>query len=131
MLLAMSRGIGIIAIVPFRVPVALLGYIEAIGFGWSTVWQTSGMISDIISGTVSADAEKYEVLAYLNANIERKLSRKYCSLEFWIAIFFFDFGRDTVRKARSGWHSSARSRQVLNILSPKSYPGRNDEDARD
>jgi hypothetical protein len=28
----------------------------------------------------------------------------------------FVLGRDTVRKARNGWHNSARSRQVLNMF---------------
>lgn len=108
-LLARSRDIGKTAIVPFKTPVALFGYCAAMGFGWST---------HVSAPNSTADAEKYDVPAYRSARIDRKLTRKYCSLEFCIAMVGdFDFGRETERKARSGWHSSTRSRQVLNIIS--------------
>jgi hypothetical protein len=82
MLLACSNVIGMIATVPFKVPVALFGYNEAIGFGESCVWHVPGTTLETISGKVAADAEKYEVLAYRSASIDKKLSRKYCSREF-------------------------------------------------
>jgi hypothetical protein len=109
MLLAKSSDIGMIATVPFRVPVALLGYSEAIGFGWSCVWHTSNTAS-----LGNADT-KYDELAYRIAKIDKKLKTKYCNLESRIRVF----GRDMVTKTIIGWHKSARSRQVLNML-PKS-----------
>jgi hypothetical protein len=68
MLLASSSVMGIIATVPFRVPVALFGYSEAIGFGRSCVWHTPA--------TTSLGMEKYDVLAYRIARIETKLKKK-------------------------------------------------------
>jgi hypothetical protein len=90
--------------VPFRVPVALLGYSDAIGFGWSFVWQTST--------STSFGWAKYVELAYRIASIDKKLKRKYCNLGFRACIF----GRDIVKKANTGWQASARSQTVLNIL---------------
>lgn len=40
---ANSREMGITAIVPFSVPVALLGYVEAIGFGELCDWHNSAL----------------------------------------------------------------------------------------
>lgn len=107
MLRASSREIGTTAIVPFKVPVALFGYKGAMGFGWSCVWQT--FISDIACVGLGV----YVELAYRSASMDKKLTKKYCNLELWACIF----GRDTVRNATTGWHSRARSRQVLNIFS--------------
>jgi hypothetical protein len=92
MLLAKSNDIGMIATVPFRVPVALLGYKEAIGFDWSCVWHTSNTTS------LGSWAEKYDELAYRSARIDKKLKTKYCSLESRIRVF----GRDMVAKTITG-----------------------------
>ena len=101
---ARSSEMGMTATVPFKTPVALLGYSAAIGFGWSYVWHTSGM--------TSIGWEKYDELAYRSASTDKKLTRKYCSFESCVCIF----DRDIVRNATTGWHKSARSRQVLNIF---------------
>jgi hypothetical protein len=69
MLLASSSVMGMIATVPFRVPVALFGYSEAMGLGKSCVWHTPATTS--LGGS-----EKYEVLAYRIARMDTKLKRK-------------------------------------------------------
>lgn len=66
-------------VVPLRVPVAFMGYSEAMGFGWSLVWQ--------ISNSPSLGFVRYEVLAYRTASMEMNEKRKYCHLDSCACIF--------------------------------------------
>lgn len=76
MLRARSREMGSIATVPFKVPVALLGYSDAIGLGRSYVWHDSA--SGVIT-SVAAGFEKYDTPTYRRATSERSVTMKYWS----------------------------------------------------
>lgn len=106
-LLASAIDIGTIAIVPLSVPVALLAYSSAIGFGWSYVWHVSN-----IAASLGCEKEQNE-LAYRMARMERKLKTKYGAK---VDLACWTLGRDIVRKANTGWQRSARSRYVFIIF---------------
>jgi hypothetical protein len=72
MLRASSSEMGMRTTVPLRVPVALFGYSDAIGFGKSCVWHTS------CAGSCATTLRsvKYEELAHRIARISTKLKTK-------------------------------------------------------
>lgn len=76
MLRARSREMGNIATVPFKVPVALLGYSDAIGLGRSYVWHVSASST---TASVAAGFEKYDMPTYRSATSERSVMMKYWS----------------------------------------------------
>lgn len=91
--------------VPFKVPVALPGYEEAMGLGWSSVWQTSVAAS-------SSGWERYEDPTHRTARIDKNEKMKYCSRKSRRVIF----GCWREKNARIGRHTSAMSRYRFNIV---------------
>jgi hypothetical protein len=76
---ASSSEMGKIASVPFKVPVALLGYSEAMGLGRSRVWHVFVSSTGPPVAAGAAGAERYVVPTYRRATTERSVMMKYWS----------------------------------------------------